>query len=172
MALCFKTTDCHPVRAVVRAGRQSILWTLPCARARSAARRSTIWSCAEMRRKNTGMLTHEEALKLICLLEEYAGRPGAQAVHLLPAGAGKSEILHARRQEVHLRRAVPAARTVHAGRNGFIPLSQEAAGVVRRLPRRKDAPRLLPRRRESSHVCFLCLESPAPMPEENGISPS
>ena len=122
--------------------------------------------------KNTGMLTHEEALKLICLLEEYAGRPGAQAVHLLPAGAGKSEILHARRQEVHLRRAVPAARTVHVGRNGFIPLSQEAAGVVRRLPRRKDAPRLLPRRRESSHVCFLCLESPAPMPEENGISPS
>lgn len=118
------------------------------------------------------MLTHEEALKLICLLEEYAGRPGAQAVHLLPAGAGKSEILHARRQEVHLRRAVPAARTVHVGRNGFIPLSQEAAGVVRRLPRRKDAPRLLPRRRESSHVCFLCLESPAPMPEENGISPS
>lgn len=143
---------------------------------RTGALSSTAFHYMVVRRnapqKNTGMLTHEEALKLICLLEEYAGRPGAQAVHLLPAGAGKSEILHARRQEVHLRRAVPAARTVHVGRNGFIPLSQEAAGVVRRLPRRKDAPRLLPRRRESSHVCFLCLESPAPMPEENGISPS
>ena len=118
------------------------------------------------------MLTHEEALKLICLLEEYAGRPGAQAVHLLLTGAGKSEIRHARLQEVHLRRAVYAERTVHAGRNRFIPLGQEAVGLARRLPRRKNAPRLLPRRRGILTRLFFMPGFPAPNAGENGISPS
>ena len=91
--------------------------------------------------KSHGMLTREETLKLIRLLEEYADRPSAQAIHLLLlTGAGKSEILHARWQDVHLRRAVLAARTVYTGRSRLIPLSPEAVRLIRRLPRRKDVP--------------------------------
>ena len=83
MALCFKTTDCHPVRAVVRAGRQSIVWTLPCARARSAARRSTIWSCAEMRRKKHRNAYTRRGIEVdlsagrICRPSRRAGRSSA-----------------------------------------------------------------------------------------------
>ena len=97
-------------------------------------------------RKNTPqrspeILTPAEALKLVHLLEEYADRPSAQAIHLLLlTGAGKSEILHARWQDVHLRRAVLAARTVYTGRSRLIPLSPEAVRLIRRLPRRKDVP--------------------------------
>ena len=87
------------------------------------------------------ILTPAEALKLIHLLEEYADRPSAQAIHLLLlTGASKSEILYARWQDVHLRRAVLATRMTYTGQSRLIPLNTEAIRLLRRLPRRKDVP--------------------------------
>lgn len=87
------------------------------------------------------ILTPAEALKLAYLLEEYADRPSAQAIHLLLlTGASKSEILYARWQDVHLRRAVLATRMTYTGQSRLIPLNTEAIRLIRRLPRRKDVP--------------------------------
>ena len=87
------------------------------------------------------ILTPAEALKLVDLLEEYADRPSAQAIHLLLlTGASKSEILYARWQDVHLRRAVLATKMTYTGQSRLIPLNTEAIRLIRRLPRRKDVP--------------------------------
>lgn len=87
------------------------------------------------------ILTPAEVLKLAYLLEEYADRPSAQAIHLLLlTGASKSEILYARWQDVHLRRAVLATRMTYTGQSRLIPLNTEAIRLIRRLPRRKDVP--------------------------------
>ena len=87
------------------------------------------------------ILTPAEALKLVHLLEEYADRPSAQAIHLLLlTGASKSEILYARWQDVHLRRAVLATRMTYTGQSRLIPLNTESIRLIRRLPRRKDVP--------------------------------
>lgn len=87
------------------------------------------------------ILTPAEALKLVYLLEEYADRPSAQAIHLLLlTGASKSEILYARWQDVHLRRAVLATRMTYTGQSRLIPLNTEVIRLIRRLPRRKDVP--------------------------------
>ena len=87
------------------------------------------------------ILTPAEALKLVYLLEEYGDRPSAQAIHLLLlTGASKSEILYARWQDVHLRRAVLATRMTYTGQSRLIPLNTEAIRLIRRLPRRKDVP--------------------------------
>ena len=87
------------------------------------------------------ILTSTEALKLVYLLEEYGDRPSAQAIHLLLlTGASKSEILYARWQDVHLRRAVLATRMTYTGQSRFIPLNTEAIKLIRRLPRRRDVP--------------------------------
>ena len=88
-----------------------------------------------------GILTPAEALKLVHLLEEYADRPSAQAIHLLLlTGASKSEILYARWQDVHLRRAVLATKMTYTGQSRLIPLNTEAIRLIRRLPRRKEVP--------------------------------
>ena len=80
-------------------------------------------------------------MKLAYLLEEYGDRPSAQAIHLLLlTGASKSEILYARWQDVHLRRAVLATRMTYTGQSRLIPLNTEAIRLIRRLPRRKDVP--------------------------------
>ena len=87
------------------------------------------------------ILTPAEALKLVHLLEEYADRPSAQAIHLLLlTGASKSEILYARWQDVHLRRAVLATTMTYTGQSRLIPLNTESIRLIRRLPRRKDVP--------------------------------
>ena len=87
------------------------------------------------------ILTPSEALKLVHLLEEYADRPSAQAIHLLLlTGASKSEILYARWQDVHLRRAVLATTMTYTGQSRLIPLNTESIRLIRRLPRRKDVP--------------------------------
>ena len=87
------------------------------------------------------ILTTAEALKLVHLLEEYADRPSAQAIHLLLlTGASKSEILYARWQDVHLRRAVLATKMTYTGQSRLIPLNTESIRLIRRLPRRKDVP--------------------------------
>ena len=87
------------------------------------------------------ILTPAEALKLVCLLEAYGDRPSAQAIHLLLlTGASKSEILYARWQDVHLRRAVLATRMTYTGQSRLIPLNTEAIRLIRRLPRRKEVP--------------------------------
>lgn len=87
------------------------------------------------------ILTPAEALKLVYLLEAYGDRPSAQAIHLLLlTGASKSEILYARWQDVHLRRAVLATRMTYTGQSRLIPLNTEAIRLIRRLPRRKEVP--------------------------------
>ena len=87
------------------------------------------------------ILTPSEALKLVHLLEEYADRPSAQAIHLLLlTGASKSEILYARWQDVHLRRAVLATKMTYTGQIRLIPLNTESIRLIRRLPRRKEVP--------------------------------
>ena len=87
------------------------------------------------------ILTPAEALKLVHLLEEYADRPSAQAIHLLLlTGASKSEILYARWQDVHLRRAVLATKMTYTGQIRLIPLNTESIRLIRRLPRRKEVP--------------------------------
>ena len=87
------------------------------------------------------ILTPAEALKLVHLIEEYADRPSAQAIHLLLlTGASKSEILYARWQDVHLRRAVLATKMTYTGQSRLIPLNTESIRLIRRLPRRKDVP--------------------------------
>ena len=87
------------------------------------------------------ILTPTEALKLVYLFEEYADRPSAQAIHLLLlTGASMSEILYARWQDVHLRRAVLATKMTYTGQSRLIPLNTESIRLIRRLPRRKDVP--------------------------------
>ena len=87
------------------------------------------------------ILTTAEVLKLVHLLEEYADRPSAQAIHLLLlTGASNSEILYARWQDVHLRRAVLATRMTYTGQNRLIPLNTEAIRLIHRLPHRKNVP--------------------------------
>ena len=101
---------------------------------------SRVWSCAKVsRRQLQKFLLQQEALKLVYLLEEYGDRPSVEAIHLLLlTGASKSEILYARWQDVHLRRAVLATRMTYTGQSRFIPLNTEAIRLIRRLPRRKD----------------------------------
>ncbi len=87
------------------------------------------------------ILTPAEALKLVHLLEEYADRPSAQAIHLLLlTGASKSEILYARWQDVHLRRAVLATKMTYTGQSRLIPLNTESIRLIRKIPRRRDVP--------------------------------
>lgn len=87
------------------------------------------------------MLDSTEALRFIRLLEQYAGRPSAQAIHLLLlTGAGKSEILHARWENVDLKNGTLTTETSFTGRNRLIPLNNEAMKLIRSLPRRDNVP--------------------------------
>lgn len=86
-------------------------------------------------------LTPAETLKLIHILKEYADRPSAQAIHLiLLTGARKSEILNARWEDVHLRRAVLTTSMTYTGQSRLIPLNTEAIKLIRSLPHRKNVP--------------------------------
>ena len=74
-------------------------------------------------------------------VDEYAERPSAQAIRLiLLTGAGKSEILSARWEDVQLKDAVLAATSAFTGRRRLIPLNAEAVRLIRSLPRREQVP--------------------------------
>lgn len=86
-------------------------------------------------------LSVEEMRQIMNILDEYADRPSAQAIRLiLLTGAGKSEILSARWEDVHLKNAVLVANSAFTGRRRIIPLNPEAVGLLRTLPRREQVP--------------------------------
>lgn len=95
----------------------------------------------EKRRRTPGILSPSEVVSLVHILDEYATRPSAQAIHLiLLSGASKSEILNARWENVHLKRGVLAASMTYTGQTRLIPLNTEAVRLIRRIPRRKNVP--------------------------------
>ena len=104
-----------------------------------AAFRSMVF--AREKPRSPGLLSTDEILKLLRLLDEYAERPSAQAIRLiLLTGAGKSEILSARWEDVHLTDAVLAANGAFTGRRRLIPLNSEAVRLIRSLPRHEKVP--------------------------------
>ena len=87
------------------------------------------------------LLSHEEALRLIHLIQEYPGRSSAQAIHLLLlTGAGKAEILNARWEDLDLRRGILLSSQTFTGRVRPIPLNSEARKLIQKLPRREGVP--------------------------------
>ena len=105
-----------------------------------AAFRNMVFSKDQLQR-SPDILSPEEALKLVAMLNEYAARPSAQAIHLLLlTGASKSEILYARWQDVDLRHGTLLTDKTYTGRTRLIPLNKEAIKLIRKLPRRKDVP--------------------------------
>ncbi|HJD98347.1 site-specific integrase [Mailhella massiliensis] len=97
--------------------------------------------CTRKQKRRPETLSSKEALALIRLLEEYSDRPSARAIHLLLlTGAGKSEILNARWEDVDLKRGTLLTTRTYTGRSRLIPLSNEAVKLIRRLPRREHVP--------------------------------
>lgn len=95
----------------------------------------------EEKRSSPDSLSRAETRTLLSLLDEYADRPSAQAIRLmLLTGAGTSEILCARWENVHLNQRVLAASSTYTGRMRLIPLNTEAVRLIRGLPRRRDVP--------------------------------
>ena len=87
------------------------------------------------------ILSSEETLKLVHLLEEYHHRPGARAIHLiLLTGANKSEILNARWENVDLQRGILVSPGAFTHRQRLIPLNSEAIKLIQTLPRQKGIP--------------------------------
>ena len=87
------------------------------------------------------ILSSEETLKLVRLLEEYHDHPGARAIHLLLlTGASKSEILNARWENVDLQRGILVSPGAFTHRQRIIPLNSEAIKLIRTFPRQKGIP--------------------------------
>ena len=87
------------------------------------------------------ILSEEELRRLLALLKEHDSLPGARAIHLLLlTGAGKSEILSARWEDVHLDEHLILLRHAYTGQPKFLPLNSEATALIRSLPRRKGVP--------------------------------
>ena len=87
------------------------------------------------------LLSPEEAIMLIHLLERYALRPSAQAIHLLLlTGAAKAEILGARWDDLDMASGTLATRNTFTGRVRLIPLNSEALRLIASLPRRQGVP--------------------------------
>ncbi|WP_295640726.1 site-specific integrase [uncultured Mailhella sp.] len=90
-------------------------------------------------RRSPHVLSQDELRRLIALLKEHSGLPGARAVHLLLlTGAGKAEILSARWEDVLEDEGVLV--TASGGRTRRIPLSSEALELIRSLPRKEGVP--------------------------------
>ena len=116
------------------------------------------------------MLSPEEALRLTHILEEYPDRASAQAIRLLLlTGAGKSEILNARWEDLDLARGVLATSKTFTGRCRLIPLNSEAMKLIRNLPRYKDVPWLFSsasgKRLSSLHYTWNLLRTRLGRPE-------
>ena len=87
------------------------------------------------------LLKSQDVIQLISILSTYRHRAAANAIHLmLLTGATKSEILHARWEDVDFTRGVLATSQTFTGRPHFIPLNNEALKLIHKLPRRDDVP--------------------------------
>ena len=91
--------------------------------------------------KQRRMLSPEEACTFTRLPEKYGIRPSAQAIHLLlRTGTAKSEILHARRENVSLRYGILAASSTCTECSRLIPLNNGAMKRICNLPEYKNVP--------------------------------
>ena len=91
--------------------------------------------------KQRRMLSPEEACTFTRLPEKYGIRPSAQAIHLLlRTCTAKSEILHARRENVSLRYGILAASSTCTECSRLIPLNNGAMKRICNLPEYKNVP--------------------------------
>ena len=87
------------------------------------------------------LLNSVEVLQLLDVLKNYRHRASANAIHLmLLTGASKSEILHARWEDVDFERGTLFTDHTFTGRPHLIPLNNEALKLIQKLPRRDDVP--------------------------------
>ncbi len=87
------------------------------------------------------LLDSSELVRLMTILKENAHRPAANAIRLmLLTGAGKSEILGARWEDLDFARGVLTAKESFTGRPRLIPLNSEALKLIHRLPRQSGIP--------------------------------
>ena len=87
------------------------------------------------------LLNSVEVLQLLDVLKNYRHRASANAIHLmLLSGAGKSEILHARWEDVDFEKGTLFTDHTFTGRPHLIPLNNEALKLIQKLPRRDDVP--------------------------------
>lgn len=96
-------------------------------------------SCMPSRR-SPYLLFAEEMRQLMGLFKEYEAIPGTRAIHLLlPAGAGKSESLSARREDVYVHEHLSLLRRSCSGRQKILPTTRKTA-LIRALPRKHGGP--------------------------------
>lgn len=89
-------------------------------------------------------LAREEALRLMAVLEQ-SDRPEARALRLLLlTGARKSEILRLRWEHIRLDLRLLTVPLSKSGKPRHIPLSEEAAAVIRSIPHIPGTPWLFP----------------------------
>ena len=87
------------------------------------------------------LLNTVEVIQLLDVLKNYRHRASANAIHLmLLTGASKSEILHARWEDVDFEKGTLFTDHTFTGRPHLIPLNNEALKLIQKLPRRDDVP--------------------------------
>ena len=87
------------------------------------------------------LLDSSEVLQLLDVLRNYRHRASANAIHLmLLTGAGKSEILHARWEDVDFEKGTLFTDKTFTGRPHLIPLNNEALKLIHSLPRQNNVP--------------------------------
>ena len=87
------------------------------------------------------LLELPELVRLFDILKKYPYWASANAIRLmLLTGAGKSEVLGARWEDVDLARGVMAVPANFTGRRRLIPLNNEAQKFLEKLPRYKGVP--------------------------------
>jgi len=87
------------------------------------------------------LLDSSEVLQLLDVLKNYRHRASANAIHLmLLTGASKSEILHARWEDVDFEKGTLFTDHTFTGRPHLIPLNNEALKLIQKLPRSVDVP--------------------------------
>lgn len=89
-------------------------------------------------------LARAEAQRLMLTLK-HSPRPEAKALRLLLlTGARKSEVLKARWENVHIDQRLLIVPLSKSGKPRYIPLSDEAIGIINSLQRTPDCPWLFP----------------------------
>ena len=87
------------------------------------------------------LLSSSELARLLAILRKYPYWSSANAITLMIlTGAGKSEILGLRWEDVDLARGVLTVTANFTGRQRQIPLSSEAQKFIQKLPRHEDTP--------------------------------
>ena len=99
--------------------------------------------------------THEEAHRLLALIEEQVDRASAQAIYLLLlTGASKAEILNARWEDINFKRNFLVTEKTFTGRRRLIPPNNEAIRLIQTLPHHDDVPWLFSSR-SGHHLASL-----------------